>query len=296
MDIRFFVDKFPEPDGEAKTDKLSLGGGGSAANVAVSASRLGVKSGFIGTVGFDSYGRTLLGELEREGVDVACVKIDTTTNSGITCIAVNVQGQVMMFGYVGASDKLFPEDLKKEYVSSAKHLHITGLSFDTALAAAKIASKAKVVVSFDPGRLMSSLGLKNASPLLKEVDQILLNNEEAKALTGESNLEEAGSILLKSGPKVAVIKRGGDGVFVMTKDSKFSVPAPHVKVVDTTGAGDSFSGGFITAQLEGESLEDSIKFASATAGLKITRVGARALPTRTEVERFLKAHDHGSLI
>jgi ribokinase len=66
--------------------------------------------------------------------------------------------------------------------------------------------------------------------------------------------------------------------------------------VDTTGAGDSFSGGFITAQLEGKSLEDSVKFANATAGLKITQVGARALPTRSEVERFLKAHDHESLI
>lgn len=143
---------------------------------------------------------------------------------------------------------------------------------------------------------MSGLGLKKVSPLLKEVNQILLNHEEAKALSGESNLEDAGSILLKNGPKVAVIKRGGDGVLVMTQDSKFSVPAPHVKVVDTTGAGDSFSGGFITAQLEGESLEDSVKFASATAGLKITKMGARALPTRTEVERFLKAHDHGSLI
>lgn len=296
MDIRFYVDKFPKPDEEAKTDKLRLGGGGSAANVAVSASRLGVKSGFIGTVGFDSYGRTLLGELERESVDVTHVKVDTTTNSGLTCIAINPKGQVIMFGYVGASDKLFPSDLDKEYIATAKHIHLTGLSFDTALAAVKIAKKDKIITSFDPGRLMSGLGLKKISPLLKNVDQILLNHEESMALTGETNLEEAGNLLLKIGPKVVIIKRGADGVLVMTSEKKFSVPAVPVKVVDTTGAGDSFSGGFITAQLERKNLEESIRFANATASLKITKEGARALPTRMDVERFLRAYSNGSLI
>jgi len=74
----------------------------------------------------------------------------------------------------------------------------------------------------------------------------------------------------------------------MTSDSRFSVPAYPVRVVDTTGAGDAFSAGFITAQLEGKSLEDSIEFANATANLKITKEGARALPTRKAVERFLR--------
>lgn len=288
MDVRIFVVEFPKQDEEAKTDKLSLGGGGSAANVAVGASRLGVKSGFIGAMGFDTFGRVLLEELEHEGVDVTHVKVDTTTNSGLTFIAVNRKGQVMMFGYTGASDKLFPSDLNRNYISSAEHIHITGLSFDTALAAASMASEARVIISFDPGRLTSRLGLKKVSPLLKYVDQILLNHEEACKLTGETKLDDAAKILLKVGPKIVVIKKGADGVFAMTPDNKFSVPAYPIKVVDTTGAGDAFSAGFITAQLEGKSLEDSVEFANATANLKITKAGARALPTRKAVERFLR--------
>jgi ribokinase len=288
MDIRIFVDEFPKADEGAKTDRLSLGGGGSAANVAVGASRLGVKSGFIGSIGFDTFGRVLLEELEHEGVDVAHVKVDTTTSSGLTVVAINKKGQVIMFGYTGASDKLFPSDLNKEYISSSEHVHITGLSFDTALAAAKIAKKANITVSFDPGRLMSKMGLTKILPLLRYVDQILLNQEEAQELTGANELEKAAKTLLNSGLQIVIIKRGPDGVFAMSHSKSFSVSAYPVKVVDTTGAGDAFSAGFITAQLEGKNLEDSVEFANATANLKITRVGARALPNRKAVERFLK--------
>lgn len=287
-DIRVFVDEFPKPDEEAKIDKLSLGGGGSAANVAVGASRLGVKSGFVGAIGFDMFGRVLLQKLEHEAVDVAHVKVNTITNSGLTLIAVDKKGQVMMFGYTGASDKLFPSDLNRNYISSAEHVHITGLSFDTALSAASIANEEEVIVSFDPGRLMSRLGFKEVSPLLRYVDQILLNHEEAKRLTGETRLDDAAKILLETGLQIVIIKRGADGVFALTQDGKFSVPAYPVNVMDTTGAGDAFSAGFITAQLEGKSLEDSVIFANATANLKITKVGARALPTRKTVERFLR--------
>jgi ribokinase len=288
MDIRILVDEFPQPDREAKTDKLSLGGGGSAANVAVGASRLGVKSEFIGAIGFDTFGRALLDELEHEGVDVTHVKILTTVNSGLTLVAVNKKGQVIMFGYKGASDMLFPSDLSMSHIPSAEHVHITGLSFNTALAASKMACEANVIVSFDPGRLMSRLGLTMLSPLLKNVRQILLNHEEAKELTGEANLDEAAKTLLKTGPQTVIIKRGAEGVFAATPDRKFSFSAYPVKVVDTTGAGDAFSAGFITAQLEEKSLEDSVKFATATASLKITKVGARALPRRKDVERYLK--------
>ncbi|MEM3578369.1 MAG: carbohydrate kinase family protein [Candidatus Bathyarchaeia archaeon] len=295
MDIRIFVDEFPVADGEAKTDKLSLGGGGSAANVAVGASRLGVKSGFIGSIGFDTFGRVLLEELEHDGVDVTHVKVDTATSSGLTVIAINMKGQVMMFGYAGASDKLFPSDLDKDYISTSEHVHITGLSFDTALAAAKIAKKANVTVSFDPGRLMSRIGLKSLLPLLRYVDQILLNQEEAQELTGLIELEKVAKTLLSSGPKIVIVKRGPNGVFAMDHSKSFSVPAYPVKVVDTTGAGDAFSAGFITAQLEGKSLEDSVEFANATANLKITRVGARALPNRKAVERFLKEYKESKL-
>jgi ribokinase len=288
MDIRIFVDQFPKPDEEAKAEKLSLGGGGSAANVAVGASRLGVKSEFVGAIGFDAFGRVLLEELEHEGVDVTHVKILASVNSGLTVLSVNKIGQVIMFGYTGASDMLHPLDINRSCISNAEHVHITGLALDTAVAAAKMAREANIVVSVDPGRIMSRVGISGLSPLLENAAQILLNHEEAKQLTGSDDLDDAANILFKTGPKTVIIKRGSKGVFGATPDSKISVPVYPVKVVDTTGAGDAFSSGFITAQLEGKTLKESLEFANATANLKITKVGARALPTRKMVERFLK--------
>ena len=287
-DIRMFVNEFPRPDGEARSDALNVGGGGSAANVAVGASRLGVKSGFIGSIGFDTFGRVLLEEFEHEGVDISHVKVNTNIDTGMTLIAVNKKGQVMMFGFLGASDRLFPSDLDEEYLSSTEHIHLTGLSFETASKAAEIANSTHVVLSFDPGRLMSGFRLEKLSPLLKCVNQILLNQEESEKITGSNNLDHAADILLKKGPEVVIIKRGPDGVYVATAEKKLQYPAYKVKVIDTTGAGDAFSSGFITAQLEGKRLEDSVIFANATACLKITKSGARALPTRKTVERFLR--------
>jgi ribokinase len=288
MDIRIFVDQFPKPDEEEKAEKLSLGGGGSAANVAVGASRLGVKSEFVGAIGFDAFGRVLLEELQHEGVDVTHVKVLAAVNSGLTVLSVDKKGQVIMFGYTGASDMLRPSDINRSCISNAEHIHITGLSLDVAVAAAKMAREANIVVSIDPGRIMSRLGISELSPLLENATQILLNHEEAKQLTGRDDLDDAASILFKTGPKTVIIKRGSKGVFGATPDSKISVPVYPVKVVDTTGAGDAFSAGFITAQLEGKNLKESLEFANATANLKITKVGARALPTRKTVERFLK--------
>jgi len=289
MDLRVQIDSLPRPDEEAKVRSLSFGGGGSAANVAVGASRVGLKSGFIGSLGFDTFGRVLLEELERDGVDISHVKVDVSSGSGMTFIAVDRKGQVAMFGYIGASDKLGRTDLDRDYIQSAKHIHITGLAIDPAVGAARIAKRGGVDVSFDPGRLMSALGNKRLRPILRNVEQILLNNEEAAKLTGFTEPKQIFRALHASGPKIVILKMGAKGVIASDSKTTFRIPVYPVKVVDTTGAGDAFSAGFIAAHLEGKNLVDSVKFANAAANLKITRVGARAMPFRNEVELFLKA-------
>ncbi|MEM3832335.1 MAG: carbohydrate kinase family protein [Thermoprotei archaeon] len=287
MDIQISVDDFAQPDREGVVRSIKYGGGGSAANVAVGTSRLGIRSGYIGKVGMDSFGSTLLEEIRRDGVDVSRVKIDFDGSTGFTIIIVNKDGQVVMYGFEGVSDKLMPDELDVQYIGSAEHLHITGLRLSTAVKAAKVAKKAGVVVSFDPGRLVSMIGMEKLKPLLRLCDILLLNSFEAGSLTNTSDPREAAIILNKVVP-VVIVKMGDKGVYVKNGDNEFSIPAHKVKVVDTTGAGDAFSAGFITGLLEGKDLRDSVSFANAVAALKITKMGARALPTRREVEQFIK--------
>ncbi|MGB9729937.1 MAG: carbohydrate kinase family protein [Thermoprotei archaeon] len=287
MDIQIVVDSFAQPDREGVVNSIKYGGGGSAANVAVGTSRLGIRSGYIGKVGMDSFGSTLLEEIRRDGVDVSRVKIDLDGSTGFTIIIVNRVGQVIMYGFKGVSDKLMPNELDTQYISSAEHLHITGLRLSTAIKAAKIAKKAGVVVSFDPGRLVSMLGMEKLKPLLKLCDILLLNSSEAESLTNVNDPREAAIILNKIVP-VVIVKMGDKGVYAKSGSDEFSFPAYSVKVIDTTGAGDAFSAGFITGLLEGKDLRDAVSFANAVAALKITKIGARALPTRREVEQFIK--------
>ncbi|MBS7623021.1 carbohydrate kinase family protein [Candidatus Bathyarchaeota archaeon] len=289
MDIRVQIDKQPRPDEEARIRTLSFGGGGSAANVAVGASRLGLKSGFIGSVGFDTFGRVLLEELERDGVDISNVKVDIASGSGMTFIAVDRRGLATMYGYPGASDSLEKRDLDREYIRSARHIHITGLPIETATWASRIASKGCGDVSFDPGRLMSALGLKRLGPVLKNVNEVLMNTEEARKITGHTEPEKIFKALHKTGPTTVILKMGAEGVTASDNKTSLHVPAYPVKVIDTTGAGDAFSAGFITARLEGKDLMDCVRFANAVASIKITKAGARAMPFRSEVELFLKS-------
>jgi ribokinase len=291
MDIQIVVDNFAQPDKEGIVRRISYGGGGSAANVAVGTSRLGIKSGYIGKVGMDSFGSTLLEEIRRDGVDVSRVKIDLDGSTGFTIIIINKEGQIIMYGFKGVSDKLMPSELDSKYISSANHLHITGLRLRTAISAAKIAKKAGVTISFDPGRLMSILGLQKLYPLLRLSDILLLNSSEASSITNINDHHEAAKILNKIVSTV-IIKMGDKGVYVKSNATEFTIKAHKVNVVDTTGAGDAFSAGFITGLLEGRDLKEAVIFANAVAALKITKMGARSLPTRKEVEQFIKHLDN----
>ncbi len=290
MDIQIIVNDFAQPDREGIVERINYGGGGSAANVSVGTSRLGIKSGYIGKVGMDSFGSTLLEEIRRDGVDVSRVKIALDGATGFTIIIINKKGQVIMYGFKGVSDKLMSNELDAKYIGSANHLHITGLRLKTAVSAAKIAKKNGVPVSFDPGRLMSALGLQRLQPLLKLCDVLLLNSSEANNLTNASDHHEAAKILNKIVPTV-IIKMGEKGVYTKSGDLEFTLKAHKINVVDTTGAGDAFSAGFITGLLEGKSLKEAVTFANAVAALKITKIGARSLPTRKEVEQFIKHLD-----
>ena len=288
MDISIYVKSYPKPDEASVVGEFRYGGGGSASNVAVVASRLGIPTGFIGSIGFDDFGRILLEGLLKEGVDITHVKVVVGEQSGTSFVIVDERGRVMIFEYLGASESIDPSDLDPAYLRRAEFLHITSFRFDVSVSAAKLAKEGGVKVSFDPGRVEVSKGLKGLSPLLKYCDVVMLNELEVRKLSGvDDPLKGAGKVM-NYGPDTVVVKRGGKGAMVLTKEGKiYSCKAFKVKVVDTTGAGDSFAGGFLSSLIRGEGLDEALRFANAVAALKVTRRGARSSPTRSEVERFL---------
>ncbi|MEL9990400.1 MAG: carbohydrate kinase family protein [Thermoproteus sp.] len=283
MDIQLYLSERPEGGEATLVAELRYGGGGSASNFAVAARRLGVKSAIITSVGFDNFGRILLEELLREGVDISKVKIVIGQQTGTSFLLVHPGGEVKVFEYIGASEAIEPRDISDDLFRGFDLLHITMYRLETAIEAARRAKELGLGVSLDPGRVWSKRGLEYLKPLLANVDYLFLNETEFFNLLG-GDVERAFGL----GVKLVVVKKGARGASAFMKGGgAFEEPAFKVDVVDTTGAGDAFDAAFLTAVLEGKDIRYALRFANAAGALKATRKGARSSPTREEVEKMV---------
>jgi len=275
--------------------------GGAPANFAVGIKRLGLTSGVITKVGNDFFGRFLLETLKKEQVDISQI---TMTNEYKTALA-----------FVGLDDKRNPsfsfyrspcadimltqEEISEEYIKSAKLLMCGTVSMADEPARSAIfkaihyAKKHGLQVACDPNLRDDLWHFKDPREhifrILKDTDIFLPSITEAEFITGEKG-EKAFETILDLGPSILAITHGAEGSTVQTKDEEFFAPSYKVDVVDTTGAGDAFAAGLITGLLTNMPLEKIPYFANAVSAVKITRKGAMNIPTRKEVEYFMKKH------
>jgi ribokinase len=273
--------------------RLKFSAGGSAANSAVAASKLGLKSGIIGKVGFDEYGWSVIQSLRRQKANLDHVLVDFQNPTGVSLITVNKGGIPQFVQMIGASEPICPEELRQSYIEDARHLHMTGLNLEALVKASEIAKHLNLTVSFDPGRKKSELGYEALMPVLRNVDILFVNRKEARALLAVGAKEPIMNIMenLRNNigkDKTYIVKGGGENVLAYSSTTKFSVSTFKVKVVDTVGAGDAFNAGFLAAFLEGESLQDAVIYGVGCSAIKCTREGAQSSPSRLELEKFLE--------
>ncbi|MEZ0290599.1 MAG: carbohydrate kinase family protein [Sulfolobales archaeon] len=287
VDIRIRVESFPQADQESSVLEQKWGAGGSAVNTAIGVRRLGFKSGIIAKIGFDNFGRIIVDELLREEVDTRGLRV-SWGKTGFTVVAIDSSGEVIMYGFKGSAEELEPEEIDEEIIARSKHMHIASLRIDTSLRAIEIAKKYDLSVSWDPGRVLSKKGVDSLRRILEQVDIVMLNSLEAYYMTGEKDFKKAAEIIRSVGPRIVLVKLGGEGVYVSSRDLQEHIPALRVeRVVDTTGAGDAFAAGFICGVLRGYSLRKAIIYANATAALKISRLGSYEVPKHEEVINFI---------
>jgi ribokinase len=285
-DIRNYVEAFPEPDRTAiMRMHPKVGGGGSAANVAVNLSKLGFSSGLIANVGNDRHGKAVISDLHRFGVDVSQVKVFRGM-TGLSVIIIDGQAEVRVMEDLGVADRRRAID--PGYIRGAKFLHMSGCALHLLESASKIAHQAGITISFDPGRAASRLGEKKLAPIFHRADFLIINRKELFSITGSRD-ESAASELAKKYNLVCVIKQGAREIIVKTKEaSSFIVEPFHVKPMDTLGAGDAFCAGFIAGISERKSLYEAVRFANATAAAKVLRKGAQSLPSRRFINEKFK--------
>jgi len=288
-DLAFRTDRIPVWGETLMGSEFKLGPGGKGSNQAVAAARAGGRVSFISKLGPDPFGDMARALYKSEGIDTQFL-FSTQSATGAAAIIIDAhKGENAIIIVPGACFE----------VTAAEVDQARALIADSSVFVAQLELPLAVV---EHGlALAHSLGVPTilnpapAAPLpesiYRHIDYITPNESEAASLTGVSvstiaDAEKAADAFLARGVPNAIITLGAQGVFVKSAQVRAHVPAVSAgKVVETTGAGDAFNGGFAVALSEGMGLIEAARFGCATAGISITRPGtAPSMPTRAEID------------
>jgi len=268
--------------------EVMLTPGGSAANVAVWASRCGQTTSFIGKIGRDRFGQLAIEDLDREGVSAHLVETDAHS-TGSVAVFVDHTGQRSMVSGHGADFYLMSSELPHDSIARSTHVHLTAWSFFTdpprsaARRAARIAKESGSTLSFDPGsfQMIQEMGVANFTGACSDLDFdiVLPNKEEGRVLTGCTDPDDIVVELVKMFPgALVVLKLDADGALVHGPDDTVRVPPATDRLVDATGAGDSFAGAFLAHWLKSADPVGAARYATDVSAWVIQHVGARPTP------------------
>ncbi len=284
VDFLSVVPKFPAPNSKMEMLRFSKQGGGQVATAMAALSRWGVKTKYIGKVGEDELGQFSLHSIRQEGVDVSSVTIEPN--------ATNQFAMIIVDGSTGDRTILWNRDkrlmyregeLRREKVCSGKLLHLDGHDIHAALQCARWAKGEGIPIVIDLDKIEPL-----TSELIKEIDFLITSSTFPMRYTGISDQKKALLELQKHTSGFVCATLGQEGAIALVNGGFLHVKGFEVNVVDTTGAGDVFHGGFLYGLLQNWELLEILRFANAVAALKCRDLGGRkGIPFLEEAQRFL---------
>ena len=283
IDISLAVSRLPGPGETLLADAISVSGGGKSGNQAVACGRLGGDIALVARVGDDDYGRLLMANMAEAGVNTDYLTVDPVAPTGQAYIGVAASGENNIIVVQGANGQLLPETVKAalpliqgaSYVSTQLEIPLT-----TVHALAELCAAHKVQFVLNPSPVAAL-----PDELLSSVSILVLNEHELAVLAGPGDEAAQLARLLGRGVGQVVLTKGGDGVVLADKNRTAHYDAFKVDVVDTTGAGDTFTGALLVALSENRDMAEAIAFAQRAAAIQVTRRGAQdAVPWRAEVD------------
>ncbi|MEK4977638.1 ribokinase [Bacillus sp. FSL K6-6540] len=278
MDLVVTSAKRPGAGETVLGDSFKTVPGGKGANQAVAAARLGAEVTMVGCVGDDSFGETILSNLQSNGVITDYVEPVTGMESG-TAHIILAEGDNSIVVVKAANDRITPEyvDQAEKVIQAADIVLIQQeIPEETVVHVSAICAKYQVPLMLNPApaRPVPSVVIERAA-------YITPNEHEAAILFHDEPLGD----VLRRYPNKLIVTEGKKGVRYFDGMQEIVVPGYKVEAVDTTGAGDTFNGAFAVALAEGMSLTDSLRFANRAASLSVMKFGAQGgMPSRLEVE------------
>lgn len=285
VDLLGILPSFPKPDSKNKMVRFIQQGGGPVATALVTLARLGARVSFVGKLGDNEFSRFAIDEFIQEGVDTSGIIKEGKAGPYFAFIVVDEKkGSRTICWTDQMVSRLKEEDLSRNFIGSCRILHLDEYDLPAALLAARWAKEKGIKTVLDA----ETPGKKELLSLIKLIDYLIVPEEFALSFSGIGDVEKATQFFLKEGSRVVVVTQGKRGSLTRTKEKKFFQPAFNVPIIDTTGCGDVFHGGFIYGLLKDWPIEVTSEFASAVAAIKCKKLGGRAgCPNFKEARNFL---------
>ncbi len=271
--------------------------GGDALNTAIAASRLGSKVGFIAKVGDDYFKDFLLDSWQAEGLDINNIKVVDNYN-GIYIISRLPDGnkEVMYYRKKSAGTTLSIEDITEEIIERSSIVYTTGITQSLSASAAgavkkmfSIAKEKECLAAYDPNYTERIWGIDEAKEamegIIDNIDIIILSNtHDAEKLIGINSPDKIIKYFWDRGIPMAAVKMGKSGCAIGYNGEINTIPPRSVEVVDTTGAGDTFNGGFLHGISKGYTPFEAAKLAIIAASEQVKGLGAiKSIPYKDRI-------------
>ncbi len=254
---------------------FEIGGGGT--NTAVAFSRLGLKTGYIGKVGKDKNGESVLDMLKKEKIEFLG-KVTGGDTSGFSVVLISKERHRSILAHKGINDTISENEVNP---FNTRWLYLSSMmkkSFQTQLKLAKKLKKRGVKIAFNPSEYL--IGRENLKPLLKIADVLIVNKEEANLLTKDKDKLKG---IAKLGPKIVVITDERREVSCYDGNRVYTIKPPRVKIADKTGAGDAFSAAFIAGLVKNKSIEYCLKLGVKEAVSVVRHMGAKNILLKMKI-------------
>jgi sugar/nucleoside kinase (ribokinase family) len=287
LDEVFRVAEFPPPDGKVQATGFFVVNGGCAANAAVAIARLGARVSLAGPMGGppgeDSNGDRVLAALARENIDCGFCRRIPGLSTALSAIFMNERGERSIVTYrderIAAAT---PHDADAA-VAGADTVLADNRYPDFVTPICEAARRRHIPVVLDADRPT----VEN-DPLFRIASHVIFSSECLRATTGVADLAAGLQRMARQTDAFLAVSNGPNDIVYLENGAIRMLPVFSITAVDTLGAGDTFHGGFALALAEGHGVAEAMRFGSAVAGIKCTRLGGpTGSPTRAEVEAFL---------
>jgi sugar/nucleoside kinase (ribokinase family) len=277
------VSEIPPGQNISLIDEIRITAAGTSAGTSVDLAKLGCKVIAMGSLGQDEMGKILTGIMNRYGIDTSNMSYKSGVQTSGTMLPIRPNGERPALHVMGGNATFCFEDVNQDVVKSADYVHVGGFYLMPKFDGPDTVKTLQVAKSGGAITTMDILGVKQDGmaekilPSMPYLDYFMPNHEEGEMITGLKNEHDIAKFFLDGGAKNVVIKMGARGsLLVSSNGDKLRVPAYKVPVVDTTGCGDAWTGGFIAGLSKGLSVEESARLGSACGSLVATGLGSDA--------------------